>query len=246
MRINFLTKQNCGKTGFTLLQLLVVVGLLFLLSAAMFPMISSALFNAKFAVIAHRGRDIYQAITTANVEREAVGLPALWPSDEIYTNSVSGQIESFNFTNSTDYFMCIYDYKNAGTPQHSPLVKGFNYYQLAGAEVSVCSSNVLQPENNMWTIAKNVSKETPGIMPVLVSRNVDASSLTLSYKKNDNTNKVSLAGEFDMPFSTKAAVVIYKDGRFHVVHYDITAYRYVYKRKSCESNLENPEGVYSP
>ena len=231
-------RQNFRKFGFNFLKLFIAVALIVVLLAVIFPVLSNALFCATYSTIGRRGRDIYKLIERANVEREAVGLPPLWPSDEIFTNSLNGQTESLNFTNSTDYFLHIYDFENAGTPQHSPLVPGFNFDLLAGAGVSSCTSNKLHWKNNMWTIAKNISKDTPGIMPVLVSRNLDAYSLAATYNKRDRDEWVSLAGEFDSPFSTKAAVIIRRNGKIHVVKYSRRAYRYIYKRKYFDTAVD--------
>lgn len=127
--------------------------------------------------------------------------------------------------------MCLYDYRNAGTPQHAPLVAGFNYGLLAGAGVSACTDKVLHCENNMWTIAKNLPKDMPAIMPVIISRNLDACSLTSAYSKIDREKTVSLGGEYDTPFSNKAAVIIRRSGQIHVVKYKEKAYKYFYERK---------------
>lgn len=220
-----------NNAGFSLVQLFVVIGLLFLFLVALFPLLSNLVINANYSAVGHRGRTIFQAIESASAERLAVGLPSLWPSDEVFTNSASGQTESLNFTNSTDYFMYLYDYRNAGTPQHAPLVAGFNYGLLAGAGVSACTDKVLHCENNMWTIAKNLPKDMPAIMPVIISRNLDACSLTSAYSKIDREKTVSLGGEYDTPFANKAAVIIRRSGQIHVVKHKGKAYKYFYERK---------------
>lgn len=116
-----------------------------------------------------RGRDIYVAISVANIERKTLGLPPLWPADPgLYTNAVAGDISSVNFTNSTDFFWLLNDGPNLGTEEWSPYVAGFDFSKLAGAGVpSHTGAGRLMPTNNIWTIAKNIRDEMEDVIPIL-------------------------------------------------------------------------------
>ena len=67
--------------GFTLVELLVVIGILGILSAALFPAIGNAVMSANMAAVGTRGKDIFVAITSANMEREPLGLGSVWPDE---------------------------------------------------------------------------------------------------------------------------------------------------------------------
>ncbi len=66
-------KSECG---LTLVELVVVIAILLLFSAGV-PMgnPSNAVMSANMTAVGARGRDIWVAITGANAEREALGLP---------------------------------------------------------------------------------------------------------------------------------------------------------------------------
>ena len=67
------------KKGFTLVELLVVIGILGILMGALFPAITSAMIKANMSACSMRGRNLFVAITSANTEREAAGLGSVWP-----------------------------------------------------------------------------------------------------------------------------------------------------------------------
>ena len=126
-----------NRSGITLLEIVVVLFIIGVLYVALFPAISSHPMPVNMMAVGSRGKDIFVAITGANTEREAVGLPPIWPSDAPpYTNHVTGKVECFDFENSTDYFWYIYDGDNLGTEKHQPMVAGFDFSKLAGAGVS--------------------------------------------------------------------------------------------------------------
>jgi hypothetical protein len=199
------------KSNFNLASLVVIVVLLGLLVAVFFPCISGSMLKATMAAVSSRGKDIYVAIIGANTEREPLGLPPVWPrSNPPSTNAFD--ISQMNFTNSTDYFYSLYDGDHYGTTNHNPYVRGFDYSQLAGAGVPAHSGNGrLKPENNLWTIAKNVREDMDDIIPILVTRNIAAECL-VSDLTTMSKRRLCFDEEWMTPFRKKGFVMVRKGG----------------------------------
>jgi len=122
-----------------------------------------------------------------------------------------------NFTNSTDYFYALYDGEHAGTGHHNPYVRGFDYSKLAGAGVSACAENGrLKPENNMWTIAKNVREDMEYLVPLLVTRNLAAESLVADMRTVLD-RRLFFDEEWKTPFGQKCFVIIRKGGGVYIL-----------------------------
>ena len=82
--------MKANRKGFTLVELLVVIGIVGILMGALFPAITAAMIRANLASCAKRGRNLYVAIASANVEREAAGLPPIWPRSGKAASSTGG------------------------------------------------------------------------------------------------------------------------------------------------------------
>lgn len=199
------------KSNFNLTSLVVIVVLLGLLALVLFPAISAGQMMSSNAAVAARGRDIYVAITSANTDREPLRLPSVWPqSNPPTTNAVD--ISKMNFTNSTDYFWALYDGDHLETDQHDPYVKGFDFSKLSGGGVEPHrGQGRLKPENNMWTIAKNVRDEMEDIIPVLVTRNVAAETLVTDLTTISD-RRLFFDEEWMTPFGYKGFVIVRKGG----------------------------------
>ena len=239
------------KQGFTLVELLVVIGILGILSAALFPAISNAVMQANMTAVGTRGRDIYVAITGANTEREPLGLGNVWPQTENDNAAAGGgeqDIGDMTFQNSCDYFFELNDGDNLGTAEWSPYIAGFDFSKLAGAGVPAHSGNgELQEANNMWTIAGNVRDEMEDIIPILITRNLPGTGLYANMEDTPPSDRITLGENFDSPFSNKGAVIIRKGGGMFKVRAKYATPLVIYNRQSFRTTVEgadNPDLVY--
>ena len=227
--------KDKSEAGFSLVELVVLVALGVLFLAAWIPCapISGAVLQANLTSVGARGRDVYAAIAGANAERGALGLPPLWPRDfDPAADTNVADLARLDFGSSTAYFAWLADEESRDTPRWSPRAAGFDYTRLAGVGVPACPKGQgLTAERNMWTIAKNVRDDTDGMVPVLITRNIEASSLAACASEPDFKAK---ALRFDpgwpAPFGDKGFALIRKSGAIFKARPKYMSYGVVYQQ----------------
>ena len=234
-------------SGLTLVELIVVVAVLFVLASALIPCSSNAPMQANMTAVGTRGRDIYVAITRANAERVPLGLPPLWPRDfdpAVDTNREA--LAGLDFDTSTAYFKWLIDEPHLDTPRWSPHVAGVDYSKFAGAGVHVCTTKNLTADQNLWTVAKNVRPDMDDIVPVLVTRNIDASSLAARVVEGEfKTKSLRFDPNWKDPFSDKVYVMIRKGGGVFKARRKYMSYAVVYQTQIFDTTCTS-DGFISP
>ncbi|MCL1920873.1 MAG: hypothetical protein FWG50_07315 [Kiritimatiellaeota bacterium] len=248
-----------SKQGFSLAGLLVVMGVVFLFIAVIIPACCNAVANAGLNVVSARGKDIYVSIVSANVERELAGVGSVWSKTQIDEVQCGDDGKPFDdivnmaFSNAVDYFKVLYDEENAKDPDKWAPYYGFDYSKLAGRGVRTAPSGRLKADYCMWCIAGNVRDEMEAIIPVLVTRNVDCSSL---YKDYDGTTETPLrwSEKYDTPYREKGFTIVRKGGAVFTAGAQYTISPVVYQKQSFTTTAEGkaplvyltPDGIAYP
>lgn len=237
-----------SRCGFNVVELAAMTAVVMLFVLALIPAANSALGNVNMDAVRTRGRDIFVAITGANTEREPLGLPPVWPSeDPPVTYGISRDAECFNFSNSTDYFNYLLDAENEGTERWSPFVARVDFSRFAGGGVPVCTKRTLAAENNLWTIAMNVTEDLADIVPILFTRNIDASSLAAKVTDGDWYKTMRFDPEWETPFRDQAFVIIRKGGSVFKARAKYASYNAVYMKQTFDATVgQNGAPVAKP
>ena len=227
--------------GFTLVELLVVIGILGILMGALFPAISSAMLSAQTSACSMRGRNLFVAITQCNTEREGAGLQSVWPQEE--TEGLDDDDKKvIGAANAKDFFNYLFDMQNYGTSEWQPYVN-VDLQVLGGAGVPGKSgSGELEANNIAWFVIQNLQNEVEDVIPALVTRNVDVSGIESSLQsfKGTETTQVKCGTDYSTPFGNKAWVLVRKGGAAQVIKAKYSKLNVIFNRQGFDnSNLKN-------
>lgn len=214
----------------------IVVWLIVLVMAlvALISSTSAGYLSAQTSAMAMRGRNLFVGINQANTEREGSGMPAIWPTSFKTRGDDRKDISGQSFSTSTEYFNALFDMRNYGKTDWMPYVN-CDLSVLSGTGNAYKGSGLLKDSNVDWLVLKGVTDDVPDVVPVLVSANVDPSSLiTLGSFDGSSKTPIRLGranGAAKDMFDNKACVVIYKSGAAYVFKVKYATLENLYNRQ---------------
>ena len=207
-------------SGFTLMELLIVIAVIGILAGMLFPAIKAVMNSAQGTRVANNGKQIVTAITTANIDREANSKGDVWPTTDK------------GWQNSNEYFARL-----LGEGGKAELT-GIGTSMFAGGGVEAAAdATELKTKGNIWSMLAGISVCDDN-MPFIWTRNMkdiaDGDFATSQDTEEDWSGKLNDA---EKPFGDQQVVLARKGASFQVIKAkDLTAANFL--SSSTNSNVE--------
>ncbi len=205
------TKQT-QKTGFTLIEMLVVIAIIALLASILIPAVTGALKKAERLKVMTSGKGIYTNIFATVTDVSGYNTVNYYAEE---TNA--------NYSNSTEYFAWLMrDYDdNNGAGQILP--EDLSVFAVSGVTRAESLTD-LEGEDNPWSVVTGITAESEAALPFIVTRNLNEDALvdwgtdtTLRPQNVGNGTVNTTAGAYKDPYGEDAIIVIRAGGGGEVV-----------------------------
>ena len=203
--------------GFTLVEMLVVIAIIAILAAALFPAIQNALNQARATAMKNKGRGIWVAVLSSNMEREPLNQGPLWPAN--IKDEVAGAGAFIGDPGeSAKYFTCLMSdgtEANIGTvtlDRELRLVSDLTAEMLiAQGVVPFTDVGAIPAANIAWRVAE-IGDRSAEELPFIVSKNFKPTIDEIHQAATADENILIDLDAAVKPFGSKHGVWITRGG----------------------------------
>jgi type II secretory pathway pseudopilin PulG len=183
-----------------LIELLVVVAIIGILAAMLFPALQGALTKAKATQVSNNGRQIYTLVSKESLDREALGRGAVWPTQDQYQTSTEFFKEAVsNWMKGVDFAF----FGGAGLPEPDDPTKPSSF----------------EAKHNAWCMTEDLSESSFSSTPFMFTRNFNLA-------KDSTLSTVSGLNRGTKPFGDKLGVVVTFGGSARILRSQEASNRY--------------------
>ncbi len=195
--------------GFTLVEMLVVIAIISVLAAALFPAIQNALGTAQATALKNKGRGIWVAINSANLEREPLNLGTLWPKDLTDDDDITFE------ESAVGYFKYLLSDggDEAAVPDDQEVADLTCSSLIASGVPPATKGSSLADKNIAWAVCK-IGNSDASEYPFLISKNVGSAITEFKGGVNKGSpNKIDISSTtITKPFGKTRAVWVTRGG----------------------------------
>ena len=205
------------KSGFTMIELLVVIVIIGILAGSLFGPVTNFLLEGNLTGMLGNGRKVVQAIIAADMFGRYAEDGVVWPADvnseDAPTDKPNGPDMYQKFSSTAKYFEEALYVKETDVTKRNRLkvLKDIEPAMIAGQGIPTASGTTIDDKNCAWILAKNANGDAPAAAPVFATRNVNGSTLVQT-AGNDVSADVDTLLNTQKPFQKDGCVLIYKDG----------------------------------
>jgi len=186
-----MTTKSITSCAFSLLELLIVIAIISILTAMLFPVVQQAIIKGQAVAVGNDGKQLWYGLFAENIERERRGQGDVWPTSADYATST----EFFRDAIGEDWLGEDYTFSFMGAP--------------GVPKALTVDPNEFNPENNAWCIALDVGPGTRQETPFMFTRNFSASGGTLADVDGFTADT--------QPFGDRAGVIVTYGGAVKIL-----------------------------